>query len=206
LLHQSRDGVSAQPQPAQVTILFDAFGKPSDLKRGWGYSSLIEYGGKRILFDTGARSADFEFNVKLLGVDLKKLDFVVISHRHDDHTAGLHYVLRENPNVKIYTPVEGGGFNSRTSPALMNLFKRYIASVPDDMRYFGGSPPAENRSESPWLGARFQQITEPQEVLPGFFLFTTRSAVPGTNEMNEISLVFKTPKGGVVHGEFVNPR
>src|SRR3954453_6566164 len=85
-------GACAQ-QPARVTILFDAFGKPSDLKRGWGYSSLIEYGGRRILFDTGASSAGFEHNVKSLGVGLKKLDFVVISHRHNDHTAGLHYAL-----------------------------------------------------------------------------------------------------------------
>jgi 7,8-dihydropterin-6-yl-methyl-4-(beta-D-ribofuranosyl)aminobenzene 5'-phosphate synthase len=190
-------GVSAQPQPAQVTILFDAFGKPSDLKRGWGYSSLIEYGGRRILFDTGANGANFEHNVKSLGVDLKRLDFVVISHRHNDHTAGLHYVLRENPDVTIYTPVEGGGFNSRTGPALTNLLKRYIASVPEDMRYFGGNPPAENWPESPWA-TRFEQITEPREVLPGFFLFTTRSAAPGTVEMNEISLVVKTPKGGVL--------
>src|SRR5262249_14433927 len=123
LVMTAPSSVSAQPQPAQVTILFDAFGKPSDLKRGWGYSSLIEYGGKRILFATAASSASFELNVKSLGVDLKTLDFVVISHRHNDHTAGLHYVLRENPNVTIYTPAEGGGFNSRTGPALMNMIK-----------------------------------------------------------------------------------
>ena len=58
--------------------------------------------------------------------------------------------------------------------------------------------PARTRPESPWPGARFVQITEPKEVLPGFFLFTTRSEVPGTREMNEISLVIKTPKGGVL--------
>jgi 7,8-dihydropterin-6-yl-methyl-4-(beta-D-ribofuranosyl)aminobenzene 5'-phosphate synthase len=188
----------AQTQAARVTILFDAFGRPSDLKRGWGYSSLIEYGGRRILFDTGSNGANFEHNVKSLGIGLEKLDFVVISHRHNDHTAGLHYVLRENPSLTIYTPVEGAGFNGQTGPALMNLIKRYVASVPDDMRYFGGNPPTENRSESPWPGARFVQITEPKEVLPGFFLFTTRSEVPGTREMNEISLVIKTPKGGVL--------
>jgi 7,8-dihydropterin-6-yl-methyl-4-(beta-D-ribofuranosyl)aminobenzene 5'-phosphate synthase len=191
-------GASAQQQSARVTILFDAFGRPSDLRRGWGYSSFIEYGGKRILFDTGSNGANFEHNVKSLGVDLKNLDFVVISHRHNDHTAGLHYVLRENPSVTIYTPVEGAGFNGRTGPALMNLIKRYVASVPEDMRYFGGSPPAENRTESPWPGARFVQITEPREVLPGFFLFTTRSNIAGTIEMNEVSLVIKTPKGGVL--------
>src|SRR5262245_40222595 len=79
----------AQQLPARTTILFDAFGKPSDLKRGWGYSALIEYAGRRILFDTGSKGADFAYNVQALGVDLKRLDFVVLSHRHNDHTAGL---------------------------------------------------------------------------------------------------------------------
>jgi 7,8-dihydropterin-6-yl-methyl-4-(beta-D-ribofuranosyl)aminobenzene 5'-phosphate synthase len=80
----------------------------------------------------------------------------------------------------------------------MNLIKRYVASVPDDLRYFGGNSPTENRSQSPWPGARFVQIRNTTEVLPGFFLFTTRSETPGTREMNEISLVVKTPKGAVL--------
>src|SRR5215212_1953152 len=91
-----RNKAMAQTSGANITILFDAFGKPSDLRRGWGYSSLVEYGGRRILFDAGSNAAGFEHNVKLLGVDLKNLDFVVLSHRHNDHTAGLHQVLREN--------------------------------------------------------------------------------------------------------------
>src|SRR5262249_46749976 len=103
-----------QAASSRVTILFDAFGKPSDLKRGWGYSSLIEHGGRRVLFDTGSSTAGFEHNVKSLGVDLKKLDFVVLTHRHNDHTAGLSYVLRENPAVKIYTPAEPAAFNTPT--------------------------------------------------------------------------------------------
>src|SRR6266508_2475929 len=40
-------------QKAQITILYDAFGKPSGMRKDWGFSALIEYGGKRILFDTG---------------------------------------------------------------------------------------------------------------------------------------------------------
>jgi metal-dependent hydrolase (beta-lactamase superfamily II) len=84
-----RNEAMAQTPAASITTLFDAFGKPSDLRRGWGYSSLVEYGGRRILFDTGSNAAGFEHNVKLLGVDLKTLHFVVLSHRHNDHTAGL---------------------------------------------------------------------------------------------------------------------
>ena len=97
----------AAESPARVTIIYDAFGKPSDLERGWGYSALIEYGGKRILFDTGGQYAVFAENVRKLKIDLKSLDFVVLSHRHGDHTSGLAYVLQQNPKVKIYAPLEG---------------------------------------------------------------------------------------------------
>jgi 7,8-dihydropterin-6-yl-methyl-4-(beta-D-ribofuranosyl)aminobenzene 5'-phosphate synthase len=190
--------VCAAQQAAKVTVLFDAFGKPSELKRGWGYSTLIEYGGRRILFDTGAKSKDFAFNVAALNIDLKTLDFVVITHRHNDHTAGLNHVLRENPGVTIYTPIEGAQFNSPIPPSLTNLIKRYIESVPDDMRYFSGNQPPDSRPETPWSDAKFSSISEPKEILPGVFIFSTRSETPGTREMNEISLLMKTPKGSVL--------
>ena len=37
----------------RVTILNDAFGDRPQLEQDWGYSALIEFEGKRILFDTG---------------------------------------------------------------------------------------------------------------------------------------------------------
>ena len=85
-----------------------------------------------------------------------------------------------------------------TSPQTMNLIKRYVASVPDELRYFGGNTPGEIRYEPPWADAKFVQVRDRTEALPGFFLVSTRSEIPGTREMNEISLVIKTPKGGVV--------
>jgi len=188
----------AQAQSGKLTVLFDAFGKPSGLKRGWGYAALIEYGGRRVLFDTGSRGSDFVHNVNSLGVDLKGLDFVVISHRHNDHTGGLHHVLQQNPEVPIYTPVEGAGFNSLSPAGLIAMMRRKVPTVPEELQYFGGNPPSENRSDSPWPNARFSQITQPTEVLPGFFILSTRSARPGTIEMNEVSLVVKTPKGSVI--------
>ena len=165
---------------------------------GWGYSAFIEHGGRRILFDTGGNTKDFAANATALGVDLKKLDFVALSHRHNDHTAGLNHVLRENPAVTIYTPVEGAGFGSPLPPGLTTVIKRQVAAVPDDLRYYGGNPPDENRADPPWEGAHFVQITAPREVLPGFFLIATQSDKPGTREMNEISLLVRTAMGGVV--------
>src|SRR5215472_16429436 len=50
--------------PNRVTILYDSFGKSQALTMDWGFAALVEYGGKRILFDTGNNSQIFEHNVK----------------------------------------------------------------------------------------------------------------------------------------------
>jgi 7,8-dihydropterin-6-yl-methyl-4-(beta-D-ribofuranosyl)aminobenzene 5'-phosphate synthase len=68
-------------------VLYDAFGKPSDMTKDWGFSGLIEYRGKRILFGNNAEI--FAYNVEAKGIDLTTLDFVVASHRHGDHTTAL---------------------------------------------------------------------------------------------------------------------
>ena len=96
-------GVSARGEN-RITILNDAFGRKADLKRDWGYSALIQYNGKRILFDTGGNISTLRDNVERMHVDLSHLDAVVISHSHGDHTSGLRYVLELNPGVPLYLP------------------------------------------------------------------------------------------------------
>lgn len=94
---------------AQITILYDAFGKDPAMQKDWGYAALVECGGKRILFDTGNSPEVLEQNARAKHVDLSMLDFVVMSHRHGDHMGGLSYLLKVNPRVKIYAPKEGFG-------------------------------------------------------------------------------------------------
>src|SRR5208282_4763496 len=96
-------------EPARITVLYDAFGKDAAMTKDWGYAALVEINGKRILFDTGDDPAIFAKNVKAKGVDLTKLDFVVLSHRHGDHVGGFSYLLTVNPKVKIYAPKDGLG-------------------------------------------------------------------------------------------------
>jgi len=86
-----------QSSPAQITVLYDAFGKTSTMKKDWGFSALVEYGGKRILFDTGNNADIFAHNVEAKGIDLRQLDFAVVSHRHGDHTSGLNHLLKSIP-------------------------------------------------------------------------------------------------------------
>jgi 7,8-dihydropterin-6-yl-methyl-4-(beta-D-ribofuranosyl)aminobenzene 5'-phosphate synthase len=178
-------------QPARVTILYDAFGPPSALQKDWGFAALIEYGGRRILFDTGNDAGIFARNVEQLGVDLTRLDATVISHRHGDHTTGLEVSIAANPTVPIYAPQEGAFFKGG---APQNFFVR-DASVPANMRYFDGKDPGAVRSGTPWPRGNFRIVTRTTEIFPGFFVLTTRSEKPGTREMNELSLAVRTPQG-----------
>jgi len=77
---------SSDPAKAQITVLYDAFGRDPALQKDWGYAAFVEVGGKRILFDTGNNAAVLEKNATAKNVDLARLDFVVMSHRHGDHS------------------------------------------------------------------------------------------------------------------------
>jgi 7,8-dihydropterin-6-yl-methyl-4-(beta-D-ribofuranosyl)aminobenzene 5'-phosphate synthase len=181
--------------PNRVTILYDAFGKSPATTKAWGFSALVEFGGKRILFDTGGNAEILEHNVKALGVDLSKLDFVVISHRHADHVSGLNYLLRINPTVKIYTPAEPWGPFGWAAP---NSFYRKEDSLAANMRYFDGNPPDMLSASSLWPQANFVRVDSTTEIAPGIFLVPTISQVTGTLELREISLAIRGPQGLII--------
>lgn len=182
----------------QITILYEAFGKPSPLMKDWGYSALVEYSGKRILFDTGNNAELLQHNAESQQIDLKSLDFVVLSHRHGDHTSGLSYVLSINPKLPIYAPYEVSGFGTRVLPAIVAAQNRHISSLPADMHYFDGQLQEPRPSGSPWPTAHFIQVDKTTEIVPGFFLISLVSNAVGTKEMHELSLAFETPEGLVL--------
>src|SRR5712675_2536826 len=176
----------------RVTILYDAFSDSKEIIKDWGFSALIEHDGKRILFDTGNDAATFEHNVKAIGVDLSKLDFVVISHRHTDHTTGLKYLLSVNPNVPVYAPMESFGiFGGAVPPALI----KPVTTLPNRMRYYDGKYPDKIPTGYPWSGGNFHLVDKLTEIFPGIFIVFTISKTPGTLELRELSLVLREPAG-----------
>jgi 7,8-dihydropterin-6-yl-methyl-4-(beta-D-ribofuranosyl)aminobenzene 5'-phosphate synthase len=187
--------VTSEPSKAEITVLYDAFGKPSAMKKDWGFSALIEYRGKRILFDTGNNAEIFAHNVKAKGIDLTTLDFVVVSHRHGDHTSGLNHLLRVNPDVTIYAPKENFGVFGAALPG--TVYRRNKA-LPAEMRYFDGNPPETLRFGSAWPKGNFAWVAENTEVAPGFHLIILPGLWGVDLEVKEISLAIDTPDGVVL--------
>ena len=73
----------------KLTVLVDnAVPIGSPLYGESGLALYIECDGKRLLFDTGASGLLFH-NAQQLGIDLLRLDYIVLSHHHSDHTGGL---------------------------------------------------------------------------------------------------------------------
>ena len=190
-LSQSR----AEANKAQITVLYDAFGKNETMRKDWGFSAFIEYGGKRILFDTGNNAEIFAHNVRAKEIDLTKLDFAVISHRHGDHTSGLNHLMTVNPDVPIYAPKENFGV---FGAALPGTFFEPDESLPTEMRYFDGKPPEMLRFGSPWPRGNFSWITETTEVAPGFHLIVLEGSWGVDLDVMELSLAIDTPDGVVL--------
>jgi 7,8-dihydropterin-6-yl-methyl-4-(beta-D-ribofuranosyl)aminobenzene 5'-phosphate synthase len=186
----------------RITILYDAFGKATRMKKDWGYSALVEHGDKRILFDTGNNPDIFARNVEAAGARLDNLDFVVVSHRHLDHAAGLAYLLRVNPGVRIYVPRESfGAFGS----SLPSSFYRKQDSLPREMRYYDGEPEDTLSFGTAWPQGRFVPVDSMLEVAPGIHLIALVSDVPGTRELRELSLAIETAEGIVVVAGCAHP-
>jgi 7,8-dihydropterin-6-yl-methyl-4-(beta-D-ribofuranosyl)aminobenzene 5'-phosphate synthase len=186
---------AAPESKSQITILYDAFGSDASMTKDWGFSALVEIAGKRILFDTGNDADIFAANVKAKGVDLKTIDFVVLSHRHSDHMAGLNHVLSVNPTVKIYAPKEGFGIYGSSLPS---SFYRKDEKLAPEMRYYGGVPPQIMKFGAAWPGANFELIDKTAEIAPGMTLIALVSDAPGTKELKELSLAIDTPDGMVL--------
>jgi len=70
-------------------------------QRAWGLVTLIEFDGKRILFDTGGDPQILKNNMQVLGIDPKMLDLIVISHHHWEMIGGVKYLMQINPKLPL---------------------------------------------------------------------------------------------------------
>lgn len=70
-----------------TTLVENKIGEHLGLESEHGLSFFVEADGKKILFDTGQSDMIIR-NAKKLNIDLSKVDTLVLSHGHYDHTGG----------------------------------------------------------------------------------------------------------------------
>lgn len=84
----------------KLVVLVDNRKLDEALESEHGLAVYVETEKHKYLLDTGASNA-FIRNAEKLGVDLKMVDTVFISHGHADHIGGLEAFLRLNLTAKI---------------------------------------------------------------------------------------------------------
>ena len=93
---------SAEPA-ARLTVLVDNAVAKAGVKAEWGFACLVEAHGRTVLLDTGPDPEVLKNNLAALTVDPARIEAVVISHYHGDHTLGAPG-LAVGKRVPVYTP------------------------------------------------------------------------------------------------------
>lgn len=87
-----------------MTVLYDNTALVEETRPDWGFACIIQGPNETILFDCGAQADVLVHNSQILGINLDRVDIIVLSHSHGDHTGGLDAVLSRNPGVVVYLP------------------------------------------------------------------------------------------------------
>lgn len=87
-----------------ITIIYDNYLYDERLKAAWGFAALVEYRDHTLLFDTGGDGPTLLHNMSVLGVDPTRIEGVVLSHIHGDHTGGLGALAAAEVFPTVYLP------------------------------------------------------------------------------------------------------
>ena len=88
----------------KITIVYDNTSFLKNLQADWGFSALVEFRERKILFDTGANGKILLSNMEKLKINPQEIGDVFISHLHWDHIGGLEAFLQVNNKVKLWVP------------------------------------------------------------------------------------------------------
>jgi 7,8-dihydropterin-6-yl-methyl-4-(beta-D-ribofuranosyl)aminobenzene 5'-phosphate synthase len=96
--------ISPNPMQLTITVVYDNNEFDQRMKSAWGFSALVEYHGHTLLFDTGGDGPTLMENMRILGIDPTRIESVVLSHAHSDHTGGLSTLLEYGARPTVYLP------------------------------------------------------------------------------------------------------
>ena len=166
-----------------TALMDDKLPKNPALLSEHGLSFFVEYQNLRLLFDCGMTSAA-QANAQTMGIDLHRLDGVILSHSHYDHAAGFRSLAERDLEIPVlYT---GHGF-----------FEPKFAWKEGQLRDLscGFDLDFLKKHRIPQ-----QEITDAVQIHPGVWLI---SGFPRVHDLETIPerFVLKTPSG-LVHDDF----
>ena len=139
-----------------------------------GLSVYVEAGERRILFDTG-QNVGLANNAEVLGIDIGRIDTVVLSHGHYDHSSGLKSLLDCNTNFTLC--------------AHPDVFGNKLKGAGENHKYIGipiDRPALEEK------GVNIKLAREPVQIGPGV---TATGEIPLANDFEEVESGFHLKNG-----------
>jgi 7,8-dihydropterin-6-yl-methyl-4-(beta-D-ribofuranosyl)aminobenzene 5'-phosphate synthase len=171
-------------------------GEHLGLRSEHGLSFCVESNGSMLLFDTGQSDAVIH-NAKQLRIDLSKLDHVVLSHGHYDHSGGLRSVAESGCNFRLIT---GQGFfaekyaeRNGSHQFLGNNFdKDYLVSKGIPLTTL--DKPIMEIAPGIFVAGNFPRANSDEPINPRFKILRDGVFVPDPFD-DEVMLVLDTPRG-----------
>ncbi len=139
-----------------------------------GLSFYLEADNRRILFDTG-QNLGLSNNAEVLGIDLSRIDTVVLSHGHYDHSGGLKSLLDCNQNFTLH--------------AHPDVFGPKVKGTGDEHTYIGIPVDREILEEN---GIKIQLDKDPVPIAPGI---STTGEIPLENDFEGVGSIFYLKNG-----------
>lgn len=130
----------------KITTLVENCVYGRKLQAEHGLSLFVEIGEHVVLFDTGASDL-FVRNARLQHCDLQRVDFLVLSHGHNDHSGGLEAFLNVNSKAKVICKREA-------------LYPKFKGDRENGIKH------SERLDMS-----RFMFVDKTTEILPGVWVF-----------------------------------
>lgn len=139
---------------SKVTVIVDNETGASGLRAEHGWSAWIEHQGHHVLLDTGQGQA-LAPNAEALSLPWERLEAVVLSHGHYDHTGGLPHALEAGNRPAVFA-----------HPAAWQ--KKYALEAGGPAREIGTSTAILELVRT--RAKKVEDILRPTEVIPGLWL------------------------------------
>ena len=184
----------------RITTLSENTAARGNLLAEEGLSVLVEADGANILLDTG-QSISLSHNVDKLGIDLSKINKIVLSHGHFDHTGGLRQLLskmRKEVEIIAHPDIWAAKYSRRQGEA-----DRYIG-IPfqrQELESLGATFNLTTKSvaitDNVMTTGEIPMVTDFEEIDPNLFVKEDAGWLPD-KLLDDQALIIKTEQGLVV--------